>query len=171
MTIVAGNTLPTPKCCQVLWRPFYAPDTDLMQTTSVPQSCRVRHRHTHHAWPGGNCVLDVCRSRRLGSATDGTKPDPVKWRVYPPGRLQHTYTVVRGQRVGPHAISEWWLRMPHLLPVRPLEQWMEPAQVGKRSGPRTPVLARGARSLPAAVAARGLLASACAWVILPALTC
>src|SRR4029453_276406 len=41
---------------------------------------------------------------------------------------------------------------------------MEPAPAGKRSGPRTPVLARGARSLPAAVAARRLLASAFAWV-------
>src|SRR5215831_19073034 len=103
MTIVAGNKLPTPKCCHVLWRPSYAPDTDLIQTTSVPQSCRVCYRHTHHVWPGGSCTLDVCRSRRLGSATDGgsTKPDQVKWRVYTPGGLQHTYAVTRRQCLGP----------------------------------------------------------------------
>src|SRR5262245_50378980 len=110
MTIVAGNTLPTPKCCHVLWRPFYAPDTDLMQTASVPQSCRVRHCHTHHVWPGSHCTLDVCRSRRLSSATDGTKPDPVKWWVYTPGGLQHTYAVTWRRRLGPSAIDEWWLR-------------------------------------------------------------
>src|SRR5262249_10787410 len=101
----------------------------LIQTTSVPQSCRVRHRHTHHVWPSANCALDVCRGRRLGSATDGTKPDPVKWRLYTSRRLQHTYAVIRRQRLGSEAIGEWWLWAPNLLHVQSLRQLMEPTQV------------------------------------------
>src|SRR5882724_4917933 len=103
MTMVAGKKLLTPKCCHVLWMPSYAPDTDLIQTTSASQSCRARHRRAHHVCPGGTRTLDVYRSRRLGSATDGggTKPDPVKWRVYTSGGLQHTYAVTWRQRLGP----------------------------------------------------------------------
>ena len=114
---------------------------------SVPQSCRVRYRHTHRACPVAT-ALDVCRSRRLGNATDGggTKPDPVQWRVYTPGGYSTRTPSLRQLRDRRPSVSGGCGRPTTSTPSRSGSSWSPPRSASDQALARQS-LARGARNL------------------------